>query len=57
MSGKKYFWLKLRRDFFKRHDIRILKAMDNGEAITLGQKYALKYMDRIHFANVAYRIV
>ena len=35
MYGKKYFWLKLRRDFFKRHDIRILKAMDNGEAITL----------------------
>lgn len=35
MSGKKYFWLKLRRDFFKRHDIRILKAMDNGEAIVL----------------------
>lgn len=29
----------------------------NGEAITLGQKYELKYMDRIHFANVAYRIV
>ena len=29
----------------------------NGEAITLGHKYELKYMDRIHFANVPYRIV
>ncbi len=29
----------------------------NGEAITLGQKYKLKYMDKLHFANVPYRIV
>ena len=29
----------------------------NGEAITLGHRYELKYMDRIHFANVPYRIV
>ena len=27
---KKYYWLKLSRDFFKRHDIRIIKAMPNG---------------------------
>jgi predicted phage replisome organizer len=28
---KKYFWLKLRRDFFKRHDTKIIEAMDNGK--------------------------
>lgn len=35
MSSHKYYWLKLRRDFFKRHDVRILKAMPDGERITL----------------------
>lgn len=28
---KKYYWLKLKRDFFKRHDIRIVEAMPNGK--------------------------
>ena len=28
---KKYFWLKLKRDFFKRHDIQIIEAMPNGK--------------------------
>lgn len=28
---KKYYWLKLQKDFFKRHDIRIIKAMTNGK--------------------------
>lgn len=32
---KKYFWLRLKRDFFKRHDIRILEAMPNGKEIVL----------------------
>ena len=27
---KKYFWLKLKRDFFKRHDIKIIESMENG---------------------------
>lgn len=31
MAEKKYFWLKLKRDFFKRHDIRIVEAMPNGK--------------------------
>ena len=31
MSEQKYYWLKLKRDFFKRHDIRIIEAMDNGK--------------------------
>lgn len=28
---KKYYWLKLKRDFFKRHDIRIIESMPNGK--------------------------
>ena len=31
MAGKKYYWLKLQRDFFKRHDIRIIENMPNGK--------------------------
>jgi predicted phage replisome organizer len=32
MAGeKKYYWLKLQRDFFKRHDIRIIEEMENGK--------------------------
>ncbi|MBQ8393818.1 MAG: phage replisome organizer N-terminal domain-containing protein [Clostridia bacterium] len=30
-ESKKYYWLKLRRDFFKRHDIRIVEALPNGK--------------------------
>lgn len=30
-EAKKYFWLKLKRDFFKRHDIQIIEAMPNGK--------------------------
>jgi predicted phage replisome organizer len=33
-----YYWLKLKRDFFKRHDIRIIEAMQNGK------DYVLFYM-------------
>lgn len=35
MGGKKYYWLKLKRDFFKRHDIQIIEAMDNGKDYVL----------------------
>ena len=35
MSDKKYYWLKLKRDFFDRHDIRIIKAMPDGAEIVL----------------------
>lgn len=31
MSNKKYFWLKLQRDFFKRHDSMIIESMENGK--------------------------
>lgn len=27
----KYYWLKLHKDFFKRHDIKIIESMENGK--------------------------
>ena len=30
-DSKKYYWLKLKKDFFKRHDIRIVEEMPNGK--------------------------
>ena len=38
MAEKKYYWLQLKRDFFKRHDIRIIEGMPNGK------DYALFYL-------------
>lgn len=29
--AEKYYWLKLKKDFFKRHDITIIEAMPNGK--------------------------
>ena len=29
--AEKYYWLKLQRDFFKRHDVRIVEGMPNGK--------------------------
>lgn len=34
MSGK-YFWLKLKKDFFKRHDITYLESLDRGHELVL----------------------
>ena len=31
MSDNRFYWLKLKRDFFKRHDIRIIESMPNGK--------------------------
>lgn len=31
MVDKKYYWLKLKKDFFKRHDIKIIESMPNGK--------------------------
>jgi len=31
MSNGKYYWLKLKKDFFKRHDIQIIETMPNGK--------------------------
>lgn len=36
---KKYFWLKLKKDFFQQHQIRVLKALPNGRL------YALIYLE------------
>ena len=30
-NSEKYYWLKLKRDFFKRHDIQVIEAMPNGK--------------------------
>lgn len=30
-DNSKFYWLKLKRDFFKRHDIRIIEEMENGK--------------------------
>lgn len=30
-KDKKYYWLRLKRDFFKRHDIQIVEGMPNGK--------------------------
>ena len=35
MTDSKYYWLKLKRDFFKRHDIRIVEGMPNGKEYIL----------------------
>lgn len=33
--AERYYWLKLKRDFFKRHDIRIIESMPNGKDYVL----------------------
>ena len=35
MADKTYYWLKLKRDFFKRHDIQIIESMPNGKDYVL----------------------
>ena len=35
MADKKFYWLKLRRDFFKRHDIQVLESLQNGKEYSL----------------------
>lgn len=34
-KDKKYYWLKFKGDFFKRHDIQIIEKMPNGKEIVL----------------------
>jgi len=38
VKDKKYYWLKLKENFFKRHDIKIIESQKNGE------KYVLFYL-------------
>lgn len=35
MADKRFYWLKLKRDFFKRHDIQIIEDMPNGKEYIL----------------------
>ena len=35
MSDNKFYWLKVKKDFFKRHDIRIIESLENGKEISL----------------------
>lgn len=35
MAEGKFYWLKLKKDFFKRHDIQIIEAMPNGKDYVL----------------------
>lgn len=30
-NKNKFYWLKLKKDFFKRHDVRIIEEMENGK--------------------------
>ena len=34
-KDRRYYWLKLKRDFFKRHDIRIIEGLPNGKEYIL----------------------
>lgn len=34
-KDKKFYWLKLKKDFFKRHDIQIIESMPNGKDYVL----------------------
>lgn len=34
-NKQKFYWLKLKRDFFKRHDIQVIEAMPNGKDYVL----------------------
>lgn len=55
MAGKRYYWLKLHRDFFKRHDIKIVEAMPNGkDYVLLYLKLLLESVDhegRLRFSE------
>ena len=61
MADKKYYWLKLQKDFFKRHDIKIIKAMPNGKDYvifyltllleSIDHEGALRFSDTIPYNN------
>ena len=61
MSDGKYYWLKLKRDFFKRHDIHILNGMEYGREIVLfyiklmlesvDHEGELRFSERLPYSN------
>ena len=47
-DDKKYYWLRLDRNFFKRHDIRIIENMENGkEYVLFYMKLLLESIDHV----------
>ena len=60
-TGKKFYWLKLQKDFFKRHDIRIIENMPNGKESVLfylkllvesvGHEGRLRFSDEVPYNN------
>ena len=60
-EDKKYFWLRLKKDFFKRHDIQIIESMPDGKEYVLfylkllcesiDHKGMLRFSDDIPYNN------
>lgn len=49
---KKFYWLKLSKDFFKRHDVRIIEEMPNGkDYILFYLKLLLESTENPYFVN------
>ena len=42
-DSKRFYWLKLEKDFFKRHDIRVVESMPNGKDYILFYEQINKY--------------
>ena len=61
MSNGKYYWLKLKRDFFKRHDIHIINGMHYGREVVLfyiklmlesiDHEGELRFSERLPYSN------
>ena len=61
MSEKRYYWLKLPKDFFKRHDIHILNGMEYGREVVLfyiklmlesiDHEGELRFSERLPYSN------
>lgn len=51
-KDKKYYWLKVKRDFFKRHDIQIIEDMPNGkDYILFYLKLLCESVDNRYYVN------
>jgi predicted phage replisome organizer len=55
MINKKYYWLKLKNDFFKQREIKKLRAVAGGDTYTIIylklQLHSLNNMGKIIFAE------
>ncbi len=52
MADKKYYWLKLKKDFFKRHDIKIIESMENGKDYVLIDTAGLRKKNAIEPSSI-----